>query len=88
MELLMAKPDSGEIHRLAELARNLAGGDADEGRLARCFLYFHDRNLGLEEVYYWSERCNIPLNPGRRPGYWVYNFLLCSVTPVFQTSAC
>ena len=47
----MAKPNADEIHRLVELARGLARDDTDEGRLARCFLYFHDRNLSLEEVY-------------------------------------
>jgi hypothetical protein len=47
----MAKPNADEIHQALELAREQAGDKTDEGRLARCFLYYHDRNLNLEEVY-------------------------------------
>jgi hypothetical protein len=47
----MAKPDADEIHEVLELARELAGDEEDQGKLARCLLYFHDRNLHLEQVY-------------------------------------
>ena len=47
----MAKPDADEVHQAVELARALIRDDSDQGGLARCFLYFHDRNLNLEEVY-------------------------------------
>ena len=47
----MAKPNADEINKALELARGLAGEEADQGLLARCFLYFHDRNLHLEQVY-------------------------------------
>ena len=47
----MSRPNADEIHRALEAARGLAGDDTDEGLLASCFLYFHDRNLDLESVY-------------------------------------
>jgi hypothetical protein len=47
----LAKPNANDLHRALEVARQLAGDDTDEGVLARSFLYFHDRNVGLEDVY-------------------------------------
>ena len=47
----MAKPDASEIHRAAETAEGLSTDKSAVGTMARCFLYLHDRNLHLEEVY-------------------------------------
>ncbi|MGB5260786.1 MAG: hypothetical protein WBO34_09730 [Gammaproteobacteria bacterium] len=47
----MAKPHADDIHRAVETAMGLAADESAEGTLARCFLYLHDRNQHLEEVY-------------------------------------
>ena len=47
----MAKPDASDIHQAIETARGLIRDESATGTLARCFLYFHDRNLHLEDVY-------------------------------------
>lgn len=47
----MAKPGADEIHQAVELASSLKNEDSGQGGLARCFLYLHDRNLHLEQVY-------------------------------------
>ncbi len=47
----MTKPDKEEIRNVVELAGDLASDNTEVGRLARCFLYFHGRNLDLEAVY-------------------------------------
>jgi hypothetical protein len=47
----MAKPNAEELHRVLEVAARLASNESDEGALARCVLYLHDRNQHLEDVY-------------------------------------
>ncbi len=47
----MAKPHASDIHQAVETARELTADESGVGVLARCFLYLHDRNLHLEEVY-------------------------------------
>jgi len=47
----MAKPHTSDIHQAVETARGLTADESGVGTLARCFLYLHDRNLHLEEVY-------------------------------------
>ena len=47
----MAKPDASDIHQAVETATELTTDESGMGRLARCFLYLHDRNQHLEEVY-------------------------------------
>ena len=47
----MAKPDASDIHRAAETARELTTDESGAGTLAGCFLYLHDRNQHLEDVY-------------------------------------
>ena len=47
----MAKPPASDIHQAVETARELSIDESAVGMLARCFLYFHERNLHLEEVY-------------------------------------
>jgi len=47
----MAKPNADDIHQAMAAARELSGDESEQGTLARCFLYLHDRNLQLEDVY-------------------------------------
>ncbi|HSG11305.1 MAG TPA: hypothetical protein VLB10_06110 [Gammaproteobacteria bacterium] len=47
----MAKPNADDIHQAISAARELSDDETAQGRLARCFLYLHDRNLQLEDVY-------------------------------------
>ena len=47
----MGKPHADDIHRAMDIAGKLAAEESDNGHLARCFLYFHERNLHLESVY-------------------------------------
>ena len=47
----MAKPHADDIHQAMSAARELSDDDSAQGKLARCFLYLHDRNLQLEDVY-------------------------------------
>ena len=47
----MAKPDASDIHQAVETAMELTADESGMGKLARCFLYLHDRNEHLEEVY-------------------------------------
>ena len=47
----MAKPDASDFHQAFETAKELTADASGVGMLARCFLYLHDRNVHLEEVY-------------------------------------
>ena len=47
----MAKPDASDIHQAVETASELTADATGVGLLARCFLYLHERNRHLEEVY-------------------------------------
>jgi hypothetical protein len=47
----MAKPNADDIHQAMLAARELSDDESAQGKLARCFLYLHDRNLQLEDVY-------------------------------------
>lgn len=47
----MFKPKAEEIHQAVELAKALINRNLDRGGLARTFLYFHERNLYLEQIY-------------------------------------
>ncbi len=58
----MAKPHADDIHQAMSAARELSDDDSAQGKLARCFLYLHDRNLQLEDVYDFCRSidvCNI-----------------------------
>ena len=47
----MFKPKAEEIHQAVELAKVFIDKNLDRGGLAKSFLYFHERNLYLEQVY-------------------------------------